>query len=381
MTALEDLALREMAPVHAGTYLNHAASSPLPRRSAEALRSYLDDRQRLVHLYQAGRQDYDPSTLRAGLAALLGVPAHAVALVPTTTDGISGILNGIDWRPGDNLVVPADEFPGVLYAALHVARRGVEVRLVPVAGHLEPDRIEQSVDPRTRAVVASHVHWQTGHRLDLADLGRICRRVGALAIVDAIQSLGQLPVQPLAAGIDVLVAGSYKWLMGIPGTAVLYGSERAVAEIVPDRAGWKSMRTSPDAAPSFDWNPDATRYHIGGACDPALIALDQSVALLLELGAGAIADKLLGLQDRLIAGLPERLRLNSSLKPADRSGIVSITSGSRALDDALVAGLAAASVVVARRGDGIRVAPHWHNTPADIDRLLDVVRGLLAASR
>ena len=106
--------------------------------------------------------------------------------------------------------------------------------------------------------------------------------------------------------------------------------------------------------------------------------LDRSVELLLELGAGTIAAELRRLQDRLIAGLPERLRVNSSLEPKDRSGILSITTGSREEDnDALANGLTAAAVIVARRGDGIRVSPHWHNTPADIDRFLNVVNDTL----
>lgn len=370
---LQALAAREMPRAHEAAYLNHAASSPLPFRSAQALRGYLEDRERLFHLYRAGRQDYDVSGLRGRLGELLGVPARTLAFVPTTTDGISGILNGIAWRPGDNLVVPADEFPGVLYAALHLAGRGIEVRLAPVDGHLDLGRLEETLDARTRAVVVSHVHWQTGHRVDLAELGRMCRGVGALAVVDAIQSLGQLPVDPLGAGVDVLVAGSYKWLMAVPGTAVLYVSDRALAEITPDRAGWKSVATSVHACARLEWLGDATRFHVGGQCDPTLIALAGSVELLLEIGAGTIAATLRGLQDHLLAGLPEAIRVNSSLKPEERSGILSITTGSAEKDDALVARSMAAGVIVARRGAGIRIAPHWHNTTADMDRFLEVV--------
>ena len=98
------------------------------------------------------------------------------------------------------------------------------MRQVPVEDHLHLSRLGAALDRRTRAVVASQVHWQTGHRIDLAKLGQLCRSVGALSIVDAIQGLGQVPVDVTAAGIDVLVAGSYKWLMGIPGTAVLCAS-------------------------------------------------------------------------------------------------------------------------------------------------------------
>ena len=217
------------------------------------------------------------------------------------------------------------------------------------------------------------MHWQSGHRTDLDALASICRGVGALS-VDAIQSLGQLPVAPAAAGIDILVAGSYKWMMAMPGAAVLYGSARALEELTPDRAGWTGMAASVHAAPRLEWKPDATRFQVG-ACDPTLIVLERSLDLLLELGAETIAATIRALQDRLLAGLPEELRVLSSLKPADRSGILSVSTGSGDRDEALVRRLAAAGVIVARRGGGIRIAPHWHNGPGDIDRFLEVAAG------
>jgi cysteine desulfurase / selenocysteine lyase len=243
--------------------------------------------------------------------------------------------------------------------------------------HLDLDRLEAAVDARTRAVVASHVNWTTGYRIDLADLAAICRRVEALSVVDAIQSLGQVPVAVQASGVDALLAGSYKWLMGVPGTAALYVSERILAEVLPDRAGWKSMTRPRQATFPLPWSPDASRFHVGGQCDPALIALEPSVRLLLEVGAEAIAERLRVLLDRLLAGLPAALRAASDLAPEHRSGILSVTTGDPDRDDALVQGLAAAGVIVARRGDGIRIAPHWHTPEADIDRFLEAAGAAL----
>lgn len=372
MTSLSELAARELALVHDATYLNHAASSPLPRRSAEALRNHVADRERLFALYQAGRQDYDTGPLRAKIGRLLGgVLGGWVAFVPTTTDGMAGALNGIDWRAGDNVVVPANEFPGVLYACLNLARRGVTVRQVPVETHVDLDRLADAVDARTRAVAVSHVHWQTGYRISLDRLGRICHPAGPLSIVDAIQSMGQIPVESASAGIDVIVAGSYKWLMGVAGTAALYTSERALSEIVPDRAGWTSMKTSVHGVPKLEWAAGAGRWHVGGQADPTLIALEPSIDLLLEVGVDRIAARIRALTDRLVDGLPAGLIVHSSLEPAHRSAIVSIGTGDLSRDDRQAAELVANGVIVARRGGGIRVSPHWHNTEADIDRLLE----------
>ena len=366
-----ELAAREFGPVHEAVYLNHAASSPLPRRSADRLREYVDDRERVFRLYQAGRQDYDAAPLRAKLGRLLGgVPAERIAFVPTTTDGMAAALNGVSWCPGDNVVVPANEFPGVLYACLHLAARGVEVRQVPVDQHLDLARVAEAVDARTRAVAVSHVHWQTGFRIDLAALGAICRG-GPLSIVDAIQSLGQTPVEPAAHGIDVVVAGSYKWLMAVAGAGVLYVSERALAELTPDRAGWTSVATSVHGPPRLEWAAGAARWHVGGQADPVLITMESSVDLLLELGIDRIAAHVQALTERLAVGVPAGIKVHSSRDPAAGTGILSIGTGDLSRDAEIAKQLITRGVIVARRGPGLRVSPHWHNTAADIDRLIE----------
>lgn len=372
------LAPAEFPGVREAAYLNHAASSPLPRRSAAAVSTYLTNRQEVHRLYQAGAQDYDANPLREKLGRLLGAHVESLTFVPTTSDGIVSAVNGIDWQPGDNVVCPANDYPGVIYAALDLARRGVEVRQVPVDTHLDLSQLLGRVDGRTRAVLVSHVHWQTGHKIDLAQLGSACRAAGALSIVDAIQSVGATPIDLRTAGVDILVAGGYKWLMGMPGAAVLYVAPERLPTIRPDRAGWMSMTTSVFGRPTIAWKPDASRFQVGGQADPALVALDQSVELLLEVGVPVIERHVKGLLDRLLAGLPDTgLRCLSNLAPENRSTLVCLTTGDRDRDTALTRGLVARGVIVAHRGPGIRVAPHLHNRPRDIDRLLTESRAIL----
>ncbi len=238
------LAAAEFAHQRDGVYLNHAASAPLPKRTSEALRAYSADRERLFHLYQTGTQDFAIPPLQSKVGRLLNVPPELVAFVPSTTEAMGAALNSIDWRPGDNVVVPANEFPGVLYPCLHLERRSVTVRQVPVERHADLDRVLEAMDGRTRAVAISWVHWLTGHRIDIARLGAACRATNALSIVDAIQSVGGVPVDVAATHVDFFVAGSYKWLMAIPGTAAVYTSPRLLAEVTPDRAGHAGMKTS-----------------------------------------------------------------------------------------------------------------------------------------
>jgi len=361
-------------------YLNHAASGPLPARSAAALERYVRNRLDPTALYQAGAQDYDATALRRKLARLLNAPSERIGFVPTTSDGVAGLLNGIPWREGDKVVYAEGEYPSVVYAALALEARGVRPCAVPMPpGRLDLDRLLDAVDGRTRAVAASFVHWQTGWRIDLARLGAGCRSRGALSIVDAIQGMGVSPIDLAGSGIDAVVAGTYKWLLGVPGLAVLGASDRLLEEVTPDRAGWVSVATSVYAEPSFVWGEGARRFSVGAPADPALIALEPSIDLLLEVGLDRIAQHTEALAMAIAdAASAIGLTVNSSVAPASRSAIASITTGSADRDARLVAGLVARGIVVARRGPGIRISPHLHNTANHVDRLIEALRALLA---
>lgn len=362
-----------------GVYLNHAASSPMPVSTARAVRAYTDDRERLFHLYRTSTQDYALGALQSRLARLLNAPADHLALVPTTTDAMAGALNSLDWQAGDNVVVPANEFPGVLYPCLHLARRGVEVRQVPVDRHCDLTRVLEAIDGRTRAVAISHVHWQTGHRIDLAALGAACRASGAVSIVDAIQSVGGVPVDVGATGVDVLAAGAYKWLMAMPGTAVMYTSPRFLERVVPDRAGHVNIDADAAGTSRVAWVPGAARFHVGGPINAALVALEHSVDVLQNVGIPAIASHVSTLLDRLVAGAGGAgLTVMSDVRPPHRSTFMSVSTGSAAGDERLVKALVADGVVVGFRGPGIRVAPHLHNSLDDIDHFLARAKTLRA---
>ena len=315
------LAAHEFPHQRDGVYLNHAASAPMPLRASRALRAYADDRERLFSLYQSGTQDYNLSVLQRKLASLIGAPADCLTLVPTTTDAIAGTINSIDWRAGDNIVVPANEFPGVLYPCLHLAARGVEARLVPVDAHADLDRVLAAIDGRTRAVALSHVHWQTGHRLDLDRLGAECRARGVLSIVDAIQSVGAVPVNLANADVDVLTAGAYKWMMAMPGTAVLYVSPRFLAATVPDRAGYKGMAVDTTAvvgAPRIQWAAGAARFQVGGPINAAQheVAVDDDGHAVTRVERQELRlARVAGREREHLALVVERLVLERELHP------------------------------------------------------------------
>ena len=379
MTTLEQLRAVEFPEASQSIYLNHAASSFLPARSAAVLEAYSRDRQRVYHLYQQGTYDFDPAPLRTALGTLLRCPAHQIALVNGTSDAIASVLNAIDWRAGDAVVVPTHDFPGIVNACRRLARQGVEVHEVPGHGvEVSVPAIMAHATPRTRAVVASHVHWTTGVRLDIAALGVACRARGVLSIIDAIQSLGNQQIDVQAAQVDVLAAATYKWLLGIPGAAVLRVDDRVLDQLMPDRRGWLSVTTPSSAATEAELWPDARRFEVGTPSEAARRVLQPSVELLLEIGDDVVAAHALDLTTQLIEVLDRRgLTVLTPREQAHRGAIVSFTSGDETRDAALAKGLLERRVVVARRGAGLRAAPHITNTVDDIQRFeaaLDEIR-------
>jgi selenocysteine lyase/cysteine desulfurase len=259
-----------------------------------------------------------------------------------------------------------------VYPWLNLVRRGVAVRLSAAPrGYVDLDDLARRVDRQTRVVFISHVQWSSGYRSDLTQLGRFCRDRGILFVVDVIQSLGYMPVDVRALGADVCVAGCYKWLMGIPGAAVFYVRRDVMDRLPPDHAGQCSVKTPMLARPDLAWLDDAMRYTAGAPCAPALIVLQQTLEMLLELGPERSFAHILGLLDHLVAGLHSLgLVVTSSLEPKTRSGILTFTTGDAARDEALQRHLVTRDVIVSYRPTGVRVSPHAYNTREDIDRLL-----------
>ena len=361
-------------------FMNHAGSSPLPQRSADALKHYADRAQAKHSRYVAGAPDHDCEPLRRTLADAINCEPSEITFVPSTCDGVSIAAGGIDWRPGDNVVLPECEYPGAVYPWLNLVRRGVEVRLTPAPlGQVDLEAAISRIDSRTRAVSISHVEWSSGYLVDVVHLGRLCRPRGILLVVDAIQSLGVTRVDVQEMQADVLVAGCYKWLLGIPGVAVMYVRRDVMPRLLPDRAGQEGVKTSMLARPELVWKDDAMRYQVGGDCTAALVVLESSLELLLGSGVEQTHSHILGLLDRLIAGLQRAgLTITSSLAPEERSTILSFTTGDATRDEALHKSLLAQNVITSLRPHGIRVAPHVYNAPDDIDALLRGLRSTAA---
>ncbi len=310
----------------------------------------------------------DIERVRAQIAWLIGSRSDNIAFVQNTSFGISIAANGIDWRPGDNVVIPAREFPSNYYPWLNLADRGVELRTVAAPeGHASLDAIAAAIDGRTRAFTLSAVQYSNGHRYDLAALGRLCRDHRVLFVVDGTQAVGALTIDVDASAIDVLAVSSHKWMLGPPGIGFVHLSDRALDAVKPNVVGWLSV-ADPFA---FDYRLDlpssARRFEPGTENVIGTVGLGGAIALLQEFGPAWVEKRILDLTDHICRSVAGRgFRVHSPRQDGRASGIV-IFSKTGSDPDRLHARLSAAGVKCAVRAGGIRFSPHYYNTTDEID--------------
>jgi selenocysteine lyase/cysteine desulfurase len=372
-------ALRAEFPiVRRWVYLNHAAFSPVPLRARRAISEHFEHGEHTAFDNFVGWYER-ADRVRALAARLLRTRATRIAFGCATSDGVNLVANGLDWRSGDNVVTITGEFPSNVYPWMNLACRGVELRFVSTdaSGRFGVSEVERCVDSRTRVLSLSAVSFATGFRAPLEELGLFCRARGALFVVDGIQAAGALDLDVERAGVDVMAAHAYKWLMGPTGISLLYVSEGALATVRPTQLGWRSIIEWKDVNRMLDYRlelPDeARRFEPGMLNFPGLVMLEEALELILEVGIETIETRVLELTDRLAAGLARRAyRIVSSRRGRDRSGIVTFEIPGRE-SAATVARFHDRRIVVSEREGRIRVSPHAYNTSAEIDALLEAL--------
>ncbi len=369
--------LRDLFPVTAERiYLNNAAESPLHLRMKERLEEYYRIASVAPEKKPVGRRK-----LRLLLAGLFGGAPEEYALVPSTGIGLGLTASGFSWKPGDNVVVPADEHWNNSFPWLALKARGVQVRLIPFGADYRicPERLAGQIDKRTRVVAVAAVRFDSGFRTDLKKIAAAAHAAGALFVVDGIQAAGVVPLNVDEDGIDVLSAAGFKWLLGPPGTGFLYVRKSAQAAIRPVLPGM--FAAEGEARNAIRYYPDARRYETGTIAYPLFHAWTAGLELVRELGVPAIHARVLKLTGRIIDGLNGRkVRVVSPVaRKSERSAILSCSTGSRRGDKALTALLAKNNIIVSLRDGRCRVSPNFFNTEEEIDRFLEIATGRLPA--
>jgi selenocysteine lyase/cysteine desulfurase len=357
------------------TYLNTCSLGPLSRRSRERVNQFLDE-----WAARGASAWYDVwwerlAALRAGYARVIGARADEVALHASISTATAVVASALDYGRRPRVVTTALDFPTVAYQWLARRPAGVEVVVVESDDGIgvPVERIARAVDERTALVATSHVYFTTGAVQDLAAVADAAHARGALCLVDAYHSAGQIPVDVAAAGVDFLCGGGLKWLLGGPGIAFLYARRDLVPRLEPGVTGWFAH------ARQFDFDPRALeRHHDARRLEqgtPALAAVHAQLGgldLIEEIGLARIREVTAALTEDLVAAAADRgFQPRVARSPAERSAIVSLPSRDPHGD---VARLARRGVIADARPGLVRLSPFFYNTTEDHVIALDALR-------
>lgn len=363
------------------SYLNHAAVAPWPTRAANAVARFARENA------ERGAQHYPrwmdvESRLRTNLAQLLNAPsAEDIALVKNTSEALSFVAYGLSWSPGDEIIISDQEFPSNSIVWESLADQGVTVRKVSLDGDDCEADIIAAFTENTRLLAISSVQYGTGLRVDLERLGKACKEADILFCVDAIQSLGALPMDVQRAQIDFTMADGHKWLLGPEGLGVFYVRAGLRDQLKLNEYGWHMV----DKRGDFDqhsWRvaPSAVRFECGSPNSVAAHALEASTGLLLEHGMDNVRDHLFAKVDYLADALRNvpGVAILSVLDERRRSGILTFRVEGQHSQE-LYKALMAEQVVCASRGGGVRFSPHFYTTERAMDQAVDRLRKLIGA--
>lgn len=361
-------------------YFDHAAVSPLPGPTRQAIQRWLDQATEegdTVWPDWARRLE----EIRGTAANLIAADSTEMAFIPSTSFGISLIAEGLDWQAGDNVVLPAGEFPSNLYPWMNLQSRGVELRIVPTGPHGEftPEQVAEHCDHRTRLVSASWVGYATGFRTQPAELAAIAHQHGALFFLDAIQGLGVFPLDVKAAGIDFLAADGHKWMMGPEGAGLFYCRKELLDQVQPRVIGWNSVQSPFDfGSIDFTLKKNASRFEAGTQNVAGFLGLGASLDLITAVGVtpreSPMAERILEITNELIAAL-EKIGWTFHGRSLDeqRSGIVAFSKPG--IEPAAARQtLLDHQIVCSVRKDRLRFSPHAYINQEDVDRVAEVLR-------
>ncbi len=389
------LGSRELFPnLKATAYLSHAAISP-PSATVEAAvsRALHDYAERGVLAYMAWAEQR--AVLRDRLAELVGAPAGSIALTSGTTRGISDLALCIPWRAGDRVLLFEGEFPANVtpwqQAAASLGAVPCFMALPDSAGQTDIagflDRLERELRAGVRLVAVSAVQFQTGLRMPLAEMARLCHAHGAELCVDAIQACGVVPIDVVREDVDYLVCGAHKWLLGVEGAAFIYVRPELRGALVPRVAGWLShedgelflfhgrglLRYDRPIKSSVSFLEGGSANVMGSA------ALGASVEMIQSIGVPAIFDHVRCYLDELESALISRgfVSLRSKVA-ACQSGILSVDVPPRVAAVELFARLRSQGIAVSLPDGYLRFAPHFPNSRDEIPGVLSAIDSIIS---
>ncbi len=361
------------------TYLNLATQCPLPKVAARAAQAAIEWK-KLPHTIPDDAYFGMPDRVRALIAKIIGAEPHEIALTSGASTGLHAVANAVEWKPDDEVLLAAGEFPAHRATWLPMAAAGrIRVKIVEPQGRfLTAEDFFPHIHAKTRLISTSLVRFDNAVRIDAAKLAAACHRAGAWLLLDVSQCCGAVPMNTRQLGADFLVCAGYKWLLSPYGSGFLWASDAATNAVRGGPIYWQAME-------------GAAQFHaLGGEVKPArgarrwdaaetanffnVAAMEKGIEFVLQAGVENIWNHNNRLMQLMIERLPrDRCVLASPEDSAQRGPYACIAARNPEKTGELYERLRAAKVIVGLREGSIRVAPHLFNSERDIDRLITTI--------
>ena len=364
------------------TYLVSNSLGAMPRTVADRLAQYVDEW--AEYGVKAWNRGWWEMPVRVGdeIAPLIGAAAGDVVMAPNVTMAQAMVLSALDYTaPRDTIVMTDADFPSVRYVhdglATRLGARIVSARASSDGLGVDMDHLLSLIDERTRLVSISHVLFRSAFIMDVEAICRRAHEVGALVCLDSFHAVGVLPVDVRRIGCDFLTGGVLKWLCGGPGGCFLYVSPEVRGKFAPSLTGWQAHARPFGFEPEMEYAGDAFRWLGGTPVIPALYAAAEGPKILRRVGIDAIRAKSIRQTSRLIAMAEQRGLTVRAPRDAQRRGGTVAVDMPNAYEIAQFL-LARKVIVDYRPGAGIRIAPHFYTSDAELDTAMATIDEALA---
>jgi len=362
-------------------YMNAAAISLKPVQVINAMSDFMEKYEASGTInFRDSLEEEVLDNARLRISELIGCESDNIALTTNTSEGINFIAYAIKFGRGNNVVTTDLEFPTVTYPWLKIAReRGVEVRFaLNRNGIVSVEDLEKLVDDNTRVIALSHVEYSSGLRFNLKEIADLAHRHGAILVVDAVQSLGVIPLDVRREDVDTLASAAYKWLLGPFGAGFVYMKKEFYENVEPLFVGWRSSIEHEEYDPiKFTLPETARKFEYGGMPYTPIYGLTKAIEYILGLGVENIRDHVMNLTQKLIDELNGLgAQILTPLNREQRAGIVSARFDKMDYDK-VIEELAKKRIIVSKRMNALRISPHVYNTEEDVNEVIEALKKLL----
>ena len=357
-------------------YFNHASTAPINILMKARIEEFVYERSEEARDNYWAFKDVADETKNI-IGEMINCEGDRIAFLDNTTNGIIWLASGIDWKPGDRIILNDVEFPANVYPFLQLREKGVEVDFIKSQnGIVAAEEIIATIKPETKLISVSFVQFLSGYRIDLEKIGKVCKEKGIIFSVDSIQGLGAIRLDVEKCNIDYLTNGTQKWMLGLQGLAFIYVRKELQEKMKSAPIGWLAVK---DAWKLLDFDlttkETAERFQPGTLNNLGIYAFNSSIKIFKEFGFDEIEKQVLSNSKYFIDELA-KIGYNSpllSINEKHLSGIVSFTTekGQNILDY-----LNQKKIVCSLREGYIRFAPHFYNTKNDIDNVVNALKNI-----